>query len=250
MELVDPLHHDLDVAQLSETLEETLPCFLHLLPVGVGIDGHQAVRHGTAAAQGHAQIMHRIGAEAGSHVIALLQHALHPVAQTARLLDAFYRARRQKHRLRIERLQIIIFRPRMAGSATLCPLWFRIAFFPRSGLRPKAFHPRQDTARALHAKHFSYYLRNVRGTYLCLNLEAQSCRFKEFFIFVTSTSQETRAASARAFVHSLNILIKYARMYGFDHKRTEAQFEIAWNELQQGLPKAGDTGFRLGVPHH
>jgi hypothetical protein len=48
-------------------------------------------------------------------------------------------------------------------------------------------------------------------------------------------------------VHSLNILIKYARMYGPDHKRTEAQFETAWNELQNGLPKAGDGGFLLGV---
>jgi len=33
----------------------------------------------------------------------------------------------------------------------------------------------------------------------------------------------------------------------FDHKRTEGQFEIAWNELQQGLPTAGDSGFLLGV---
>jgi hypothetical protein len=41
-------------------------------------------------------------------------------------------------------------------------------------------------------------------------------------------------------VHSLNILIKYARMYGYEHKRTEAQFEVAWNELQQGLPTAGE----------
>ena len=48
-------------------------------------------------------------------------------------------------------------------------------------------------------------------------------------------------------MHSLNILIKYTRMYGFDHKRTEAQFEITWNELQQGLPKAGEAGFLLGV---
>ena len=48
-------------------------------------------------------------------------------------------------------------------------------------------------------------------------------------------------------MHSLNILIKYARMYGYDHKRTEAQFEITWNELQQGLPIAGDGGFLLGV---
>jgi hypothetical protein len=48
-------------------------------------------------------------------------------------------------------------------------------------------------------------------------------------------------------VHSLNILIKYARMYGFDHKRTDAQFQITWNELQQGLPIAGEGGFLLGV---
>jgi hypothetical protein len=36
-------------------------------------------------------------------------------------------------------------------------------------------------------------------------------------------------------------------MYGYDHKRTEAQFEIAWNELQNGLPAAGEGGFLLGV---
>ena len=48
-------------------------------------------------------------------------------------------------------------------------------------------------------------------------------------------------------MHSLNILIKYARMYGYSHKRTEAQFEVTWNELQQGLPTTGDSGFLLGV---
>jgi hypothetical protein len=48
-------------------------------------------------------------------------------------------------------------------------------------------------------------------------------------------------------VHSLNILIKYARMYGFDHKRTEGQFETTWNELQTALPANGDAGFLLGV---
>ncbi|HKN16154.1 MAG TPA: HEAT repeat domain-containing protein, partial [Candidatus Sulfotelmatobacter sp.] len=36
-------------------------------------------------------------------------------------------------------------------------------------------------------------------------------------------------------------------MYGYEHKRTEAQFEVTWNELQQGLPAAGDGGFLLGV---
>jgi len=47
-------------------------------------------------------------------------------------------------------------------------------------------------------------------------------------------------------VHSLNILVKYTRLYGFDHKRTEGQFDITWNELQQGLPATGDSGFLLG----
>ncbi len=36
-------------------------------------------------------------------------------------------------------------------------------------------------------------------------------------------------------------------MYGPDHKRTEGQFETAWNELQHGLPAAGEGGFLLGV---
>jgi hypothetical protein len=70
---------------------------------------------------------------------------------------------------------------------------------------------------------------------------------KECFIENATTFHANRAASARAFVHSLNILIKYARMYGYEHKRTEAQFETAWRELQQGLPSAGEGGFLLGV---
>jgi HEAT repeat protein len=41
--------------------------------------------------------------------------------------------------------------------------------------------------------------------------------------------------------------VKYVRLYGFDHKRTTGQFEITWNELQNGLPKGQDAGFMLGV---
>jgi hypothetical protein len=80
-------------------------------------------------------------------------------------------------------------------------------------------------------------------TFYCLpELWAEGCAIND-----ATTFHANRAASARAFVHSLNILIKYARMYGPDHKRTEAQFETAWTELQNGLPKAGDGGFLLGV---
>ena len=70
---------------------------------------------------------------------------------------------------------------------------------------------------------------------------------EECLITDATTFHANRAASARAFVHSLNILIKYARMYGYDHKRTEAQFEVCWHELQNGLPVAGEGGFLLGV---
>ena len=36
-------------------------------------------------------------------------------------------------------------------------------------------------------------------------------------------------------------------MYGYEHKRTETQFQTAWNELQTALPSGGDAGFLLGV---
>ena len=60
----------------------------------------------------------------------------------------------------------------------------------------------------------------------------------------------SRGTSAVAFVHSLNILVKYARMYGLDHKRTEGAFDTTWNELQQSLPSTGSSGFLLGVNGH
>ncbi len=60
----------------------------------------------------------------------------------------------------------------------------------------------------------------------------------------------SRGTSAVAFVHSLNILVKYAKMYGLDHKRTEGAFDTTWNELQQSLPSTGSNGFLLGVNGH
>jgi hypothetical protein len=42
-------------------------------------------------------------------------------------------------------------------------------------------------------------------------------------------------------------LVKYTRLYGVTHKRTEGQFESTWKELQEALPKSSDTGFLLGV---
>ncbi|MBI3668951.1 MAG: hypothetical protein HY237_04115 [Acidobacteria bacterium] len=68
---------------------------------------------------------------------------------------------------------------------------------------------------------------------------------------------DAKTAAARAFVRSLNILLKYARLYGFEHTRTTAQFQTAWGELRaavgtdEGGLLLGATGTQLlldGVP--
>ena len=41
-------------------------------------------------------------------------------------------------------------------------------------------------------------------------------------------------------------MVKYVRLYGFNHKRTQAQFETAWAELKDAIPKDKDS-FVLGV---
>ena len=53
--------------------------------------------------------------------------------------------------------------------------------------------------------------------------------------------------TARSFVHSLNILLKFARLYEFGHVRTAAQFETAWKELRTALDQGGDAGLLLGA---
>src|ERR1700742_5164394 len=59
-------------------------------------------------------------------------------------------------------------------------------------------------------------------------------------------SGDTRAA-ARAFVRSLNILLKFARLYEFGHTRTGAQFETTWRELRTALDDSGGSGLLLGA---
>jgi hypothetical protein len=57
----------------------------------------------------------------------------------------------------------------------------------------------------------------------------------------------TRAAAARNFVRSLNILLKFARMYDFGHPRTAKQYETAWSELKTALGADDDAGLLLAV---
>jgi len=59
-------------------------------------------------------------------------------------------------------------------------------------------------------------------------------------------SPETRGG-ARAFVRSLNILLKFARLYEFGHVKTAQQFETTWKELRDALDDSGGSGVLLGA---
>ena len=89
MQLFDPLHHDLNVAQSAEPLKQAPAGLLHRFPVGIGIDSDQAVGHGAAPAQADAKVMDRVGAEVGGDMLALFEDTQHPVAQAGRLLHCF-----------------------------------------------------------------------------------------------------------------------------------------------------------------
>src|SRR5262249_25645124 len=55
------------------------------------------------------------------------------------------------------------------------------------------------------------------------------------------------AAAGRAFVRSLNILLKFARLYGYDHVRTVEQMNTAWDELRMAIPAGSENGLLLGA---
>lgn len=58
---------------------------------------------------------------------------------------------------------------------------------------------------------------------------------------------DPKTTAARAFVRSLNILLKFARLYGYDHARTNEQLQIAWEELRTAIPEDSEQGLLLGA---
>jgi hypothetical protein len=58
---------------------------------------------------------------------------------------------------------------------------------------------------------------------------------------------DPQTAAGRAFVRSLNILLKYARLYGYEHARTVEQLQIAFDELHTAIPPASEGGLLLGA---
>jgi hypothetical protein len=58
---------------------------------------------------------------------------------------------------------------------------------------------------------------------------------------------DPKTTAGRAFVRSLNILLKFARLYGYEHARTLEHMEIAWRELRDAMPMSTDAGLLLGA---
>jgi len=58
---------------------------------------------------------------------------------------------------------------------------------------------------------------------------------------------DPKLTAGRAFVRSLNILLKFARLYGHDHARTADQLATACRELQVAIPPGSDATLLLGA---
>ncbi len=58
---------------------------------------------------------------------------------------------------------------------------------------------------------------------------------------------DSNTASGRAFVRSLNILLKFARLYGFEHARTAEHLETAFRELQAAISPRSEDGLLIGA---
>ncbi|HEY7679140.1 MAG TPA: hypothetical protein VIC04_01385, partial [Terriglobia bacterium] len=59
------------------------------------------------------------------------------------------------------------------------------------------------------------------------------------------TAPADKLVTIRAFLRTLNMLLKTVRMYGFDHVRSNEQMGAAWNDLQKSL--AADGSFQIAV---
>ena len=58
---------------------------------------------------------------------------------------------------------------------------------------------------------------------------------------------DPKLTAGRAFVRSLNILLKFARLYSFDHVRTTELLDVAFRELRAAIPESTDAGLLLGA---
>lgn len=56
-----------------------------------------------------------------------------------------------------------------------------------------------------------------------------------------------RIDATRLFLRTLNISLKFVRLYGFDHARTSEQLQATWNQLRAALAAGGEDGLLIGA---
>ena len=78
---LNPMLHDLHIAQAAKSPKRLLRSFFHFFPGRIGIHGHQPVRERSAAPEGHSQVMHGICLKPGGCALAFSKYSLHPCSQ-------------------------------------------------------------------------------------------------------------------------------------------------------------------------
>jgi hypothetical protein len=58
---------------------------------------------------------------------------------------------------------------------------------------------------------------------------------------------DPKTTAGRAFVRSLNLLLKFARLYGYEHARTNEHLQVAYEELRTAIPMGSDGSLLLGA---
>src|SRR6185312_15145966 len=80
-ELVYPLRNHMAITQRSQAVKKRGCVPAHPLPIFVGINGAESVRHGAASAKGNAKIMDRFAAKAVRSFVGLPWNLVHPMDQ-------------------------------------------------------------------------------------------------------------------------------------------------------------------------
>jgi hypothetical protein len=101
---LSPIHHHVAIAQGSEVVKKRRGLATHPLPIFVGIDCAESIRHRTASTQRDAKIMNGFAAKTVSSPVRFPEHLVHPMDQ-ARVFANWTLGSHQQSSLSIEQVK-------------------------------------------------------------------------------------------------------------------------------------------------